>query len=86
MGEAKPSAIIHAVLSGKMNLHDAPKAIQSACSFHIYQGAAAVLEGKTKADRQRRLAKIPAKVRPHVEAEALRLFRVRHFVAGTAKI
>ena len=74
---AKPSEQIAAVLSGAMDLHDAPESIQSACSFHFYQVAVEVLAGKTKAVRQHRLAKVPAKVRPHVEAEAMRLFRLR---------
>ena len=74
----KPSQIIKHVLSGKVRLEDVDEGIQSWCRFFFYQGACAVLSRETKKERQEALKKIPEIVRPYVEEEAIRLWRLRH--------
>ena len=77
MAVIKPSELIRAVLTGRLPLDQAPEAIQSACQFEFYQGAVAVLAADTKPKRRAKLDKIPATVRPHVEAEAKRIWLFR---------
>lgn len=74
----KPSQIVKRVLSGNVRLEDVDKSIQSWCQFFFYQGACAVLSMDTKKERQEALNKIPELVRPHIEKEAIRLWRIRN--------
>ena len=75
--EWRPSVLVPMVLLGKIALEDTPAPIQSACQLHFYQGACAVLDGANKAERRARLDRIPAQVRPHVAAEAQRIWALR---------
>lgn len=67
------------VLAGKKPYEDAPPAIQSSCMLHIYEGACAILEMEmTK--RKAALERIPTSLRPLVEEEVKRLWRLRNDV------
>jgi hypothetical protein len=59
---------------GEVRLEDEDLGIQSACLFHIYKGAVAILAMKTLEARRAAIARLPEAIRPHVEAEARRLF------------
>ena len=73
-----PSKRIENILTGKVRMEDEDEAIQSAARFPIYKGAEAVLSLPTKEKRRAALARIPASVRPYVEAEAIRLHKLRN--------
>lgn len=73
----RPSERIEAVLRGVTPLESEDASIQSACSWYIYEGAYEILRMPTKLARQAALAKIPRLVRPHIEAEIMRLHRMR---------
>ena len=70
----KPSQRLEDVLMGRVPLENEDESIQSWASFFIHQGAEAVLRKPTKEARQEALRKLPAKIRPHVEARALTLW------------
>jgi hypothetical protein len=55
-------------------MEDEDPAIQSVCSFHIYQGAKELLAIPSKEARRRALAKVPELIRPHIEKEAWRIY------------
>lgn len=74
---ARPSEQLRQVLSGQIPMESAPAAIQSWARFEIYRGALQVLGLPTKAARQAALQKVPSSVRPYVEAEVLRLWRIK---------
>lgn len=69
-----PSQILREVLMGNMALEDAPASIQSWATLEIYQAARLVCDAGGLQARRAMLAKIPAKIRPHVEAEVKRLW------------
>lgn len=73
--EKRPSVRIKRVLSGEVRMEDEEPGIQSACSYHIFHGAKAVLSKPTKDERRKALEKIPALIRPHVEKEATRIYK-----------
>jgi hypothetical protein len=52
-------------------------AIQSACGIHIYHGAVEILALPTKEARIAALGRLPEKIRPYVEAEAIRIHKLR---------
>lgn len=59
-------------------MEDAPPAIQSWARFAVYQGAVELVRMDTADDRKKGLAKVPAPIRPYVEAEVLRIWPWRH--------
>lgn len=69
---------INDVLTGALPLEEADPSVQSNCRFYFYEGAVEILALPTKQARIAALAKIPALVRPHVEAEALRVWKLRN--------
>lgn len=71
----RPSDRIKAVLMGRVPLEQEDESIQSVCSKHIYDGAKSILSIKDKERRRKALDKVPALIRPHIEAEVMRLFR-----------
>lgn len=75
--ETSPRRRIEAVLMGHVDLLSAPPAVRSACRFYIYEGAVQILSLPTKEARLRALNRLPAKIRPHIEAEALRIWEMR---------
>lgn len=76
-GVKRPSSQILLVLQGKIPLEGEDKSVQSVCSRHIFEGAVEILNLPTKAERQIALTKIPSLIRPHIEAEALRIWKDR---------
>ena len=74
-GGRRPSEEVFDVLLGKVRLEDVPASIQSLCSKYIYDGAKDVLSKPTKELRRKALSKIPELIRPHVEREAIRIFK-----------
>jgi hypothetical protein len=73
----RPSERIEAVLRGIVPLESEDSSIQSACSWYIYDGASEILRMSSKQARQAALAKIPKRIRPHIEAEIMRLHRMK---------
>jgi len=74
-GVPKPSEQLEALLMGKMAWNDAPVAIRSWAQKPIFDAAKEILSAPDKASRQRMLSRIPAAIRPKIEAEILRLWR-----------
>lgn len=72
-----PRKRIEAVLLGRVALDDEEPSIRSACRLYIYQGAVEILSLGSKEARLRALGKLPPKIKPHVEAEALRIWKLR---------
>lgn len=70
----KPSLILRRVLMGELPMRDAPDSIQSWARFPIYQAAKQIIAVKELGNRRNMLGKIPATVRPYVEAEIKRLW------------
>lgn len=68
---------LHDVLSGRLPLEEADPSVQSMCRHYFYEGAAEILALPTKAARIEALARIPERVRPHVEKECWRVWRLR---------
>jgi hypothetical protein len=78
VGDAqKPSAQLADLLSGKMDWDAAPDAIKSWAQLPIHQAAVQILSEPSKGTRRNMLGRIPATIRPHVEAEAKRLWGLR---------
>jgi hypothetical protein len=71
----RPSVWLRRVLSGEVDMKDAPEAIRSWARLAIYQGAKELLAIPDKQKRQAALARVPALIRPYLEAEALRIWR-----------
>ena len=76
-GIARPSEKLADLLRGKTAWDDAPEAIRSCARLEIYRGACAVLDQPSKEERRNMLARLPAAIRPHVEAEAKRIWAMR---------
>ena len=72
-----PQAQIQAVLSGTADYSILPEPLQSAIRLPIYYRACAVLAEPTRAARRAKLDAEPESVRALVEAEALRLHKLR---------
>jgi len=72
-----PQAQIQAVLSGTADYSILPEPLQSAIRLPIYTRACAVLAEPTKEARRAKLDAEPESVRALVEAEALRLHKLR---------
>lgn len=72
--DLRPSLRIKKVLRGEVPLESEEPAIQSACSFYIYEGAVELLSIPGKQARRAALSRIPALIRPHIEKEAWRIF------------
>ena len=72
-----PQAQIQAVLSGTADYSILPEPLQSAIRLPIYTRACAVLAEPTRASRRAKLDAEPESVRALVEAEALRLHKLR---------
>ena len=76
-GIARPSEQLADLLRGKMAWDEAPEAIRSWARLEVYRGACAVLDQTGKVERRNMLGLIPAAIRPHVEAEAKRIWAMR---------
>lgn len=73
----RPQEWLRLVLSGQIQMEQAPASIQSWARFAIYQGAVEVIQMDTKEERLAALAKIPPSIRPYVEAEVKRVWPLR---------
>ena len=73
-GIQRPSALLRMVLSGQIGMDEVDAGIQSWASLEIYKGARAIADIPSKNGRRAALARIPEKIRPHVEAEVRRIF------------
>jgi hypothetical protein len=62
---------------GQSAWDDADPAIQSAAGFEIYKAADEILAIEGRGARRNALGRIPAEIRPRVEAEAKRLWGLR---------
>lgn len=69
-----PSHYLYEVLSGRMGMKDAPEAVQSWARLEIHNGAMAVMNAGGLEKRRAMLARIPARVRPYVEARVRELW------------
>jgi len=76
-GASKPSELLDDLLSGKTAWDDADPAIRSWAGLAIYEAADMVLKQPDIGARRNMLGKIPAQMRPRVEAEVMRLFALR---------
>ena len=65
------------VMEGRKPIEDLDAGIRSAIRIEIYQAACAVLEHEDKTSRKTALARIPARIRPHIETEARRIWEMR---------
>lgn len=74
----RPSAQLRDLLTGKIAWDAAPMPIISMARFHIYQAAVTIVAAPDKGSRRNMIGKIPASVRPHVEAEVKRIWALRH--------
>jgi hypothetical protein len=72
-----PSEQLVELLSGKTAWEDAPASIRSWAGLEIYRAACAILAEPEKGNRRNMLGRIPRSIRPHVEAEARRVFILR---------
>jgi len=77
-----PSQWLTDVLMGRVMMDDAPPAIQSCARLPIYQAARQIIAEPEAGARRNMLGKIPAPVRPYVEAEVKRLWPDRHALKG----
>ena len=73
----KPSEQLFELLMGKTPWDNAPESIRSWAQKPIFDAAKQVLDMPDKVARKRALAKIPAAIRPLVEAEIMRLWAMR---------
>jgi len=73
------TTLMEEVLSGKLHYELAHPAIKSACRLQIYEGACEILKIPQPL-RKAALEKIPALIRPYVEEEVVRLWRMRNDV------
>ena len=64
-------------MMGTKPIEDLEAGIRSAIRIEIYRAACEVLEHKEKTARKTALAGFPAKIRPHIEAEARRIWEMR---------
>lgn len=73
----KPSDQLFDLLMGNIAWDDAPDSIRSWAQKPIYDAAHQILEMPDKAKRQQALKKIPEALRPRVEAEIMRIWKLR---------
>ena len=66
------------VLIGRIALEDQPQAVQSACQLAIYERSCKILDLETKIERRAAIAQTPEKLRPHIEKEVMRVWRMRN--------
>jgi len=81
----RPTEILIEVLSGRMDMTSAPKAIQSQARLPIYDAASTILAQPDIAKRRKMLAKIPELIRPYIEDEIKRLWKMRKENAAKAE-
>jgi len=73
----RPTEILTEVLSGRIDMTSAQKAIQSQARLPIYDAASTILAQPDITKRRKMLAKIPELIRPYIEDEIKRLWKMR---------
>jgi hypothetical protein len=73
--EWRPSVRIARVMRGEVDIGMEDQGIRSVCGAQFTSAAQFILAMQSKSQRRAALAKIPAKVMPHVEAEILRMWQ-----------
>ena len=72
----RPSEQLDDLLRGKIAWDDAPPAIRSWAQLQIYKAAKQIVAAPDKGTRRNMLGRIPANVRPQVENEVRRLWKL----------
>ena len=75
--EWRPSVLLADLLSGKTAWDDADPAIRSWSRLTIHNAAKTICDAGTRQQRVAMLKKIPASIRPHVEARVKYLWPAR---------
>lgn len=70
-----PTEQLQALLSGETQWNEASPAIRSWAAFFIYRVALSILN-MPKEKRRAAIDRTPASIRPHLEAEIIRLHRL----------
>ena len=70
--------MIEDVMIGRVDLKNQPEAIQSACRLEIYERACRILNLETKLERRSEIGRTPEKLRPYIEAEVMKVWRMRN--------
>lgn len=73
----RPSEQLEDLLMGRVDWDSAPDAIKSWARKPIFDAAQTILAAPDKGARRNMLGKIPAAIRPRVEAEVKRLWGLR---------
>lgn len=77
MAAEMPSVKLENLLMGRTAWDEADDSIRSWASFHIYEAARLIIGMPEIENRRTALGKIPAAIRPYVEAEIRRLWPIR---------
>ena len=75
MNDWRPSYHIARIMAGHEALEDAPEAIQSAARKPIHDAAVEVMNAGGLEARRAMLQRIPTKIRPHVKARVMELWK-----------
>ena len=73
----KPSEELHDLLTGRVAWDDAQESIRSWARKPIHDAAKVILATQGRGERRNKLGRIPASIRPHVEAEVKRLWAMK---------
>lgn len=73
----KPHEQLRDLMMGKLAWDDAPDAIRSWARKGIFDAAKTILDAPDKGTRRNMLGRVPAAMRPHVEAEVKKLWAMR---------
>jgi len=76
--EWRPSVRIARVMRGEVDIGMEDQGIRSVCQAQITSVSQFILRMDSKEQRRAALAKIPPKVRAHVEAEIMRLWKEKN--------
>lgn len=78
MGIVRPAHWwLREILQGNIALEEAPASIQSWARHPIFEGAREIVLMENREERLAELAKVPARIRPHVEREVKRIWPMR---------
>jgi len=72
----RPSKQLEDLLMGRTAWDDAPVAIRSWARLQIYEAARAICAAPDKGTRRNMLGRVPAPIRPRVENEVKRLWKL----------
>lgn len=66
-----------AVMMGNKPIEDLEAGVRSAIRIEIYREACRILDIEGKEARRAALGLVPEKIRPHIESEVMRIWRMR---------